>query len=72
MEYDELYKTLPQRNDPEDTTNQAIATAMKTEIKDFLCPSAPRGPNPQNPAAQPQAAAITNYKAMGAPAQIRT
>ena len=66
MEYDALYKTLPQRGDPEDTTNQAIARVMKTQIKDFLCPSAPRGPNPQNPAAGPQWVAITNYKAMGA------
>ncbi len=39
---------------------------MKTQIKEFLCPSGPRGSAQQNAAAQPQSAGITNYKAMGA------
>jgi hypothetical protein len=67
MEYDELYKTLPQvKADPEDGSNQACATALKTQIKEFLCASSPRGSAEQNGAAQPRAAGVTNYKAMGA------
>jgi prepilin-type N-terminal cleavage/methylation domain-containing protein len=67
MEYDALYKTLPQtKADPEDTTNQAIANAMKTQMNEFLCPSGPRGSTEQRAVAQPEPAAITNYKAMGA------
>lgn len=67
MEYDELYKTLPQQHSKvEDTTNPAIATAMKTQINEFLCPSGPRGSTQQKSTGQPQSAAITNYKAMGA------
>lgn len=67
LEYDTLYKTLPQRqNDAEDTSNPAIAAAMKTTIPEFLCPSAPRGIGPQDSSVQAQSLAITNYKAMGA------
>src|SRR5208283_946926 len=66
MEFDALYRALPQNGDPENITNEAIASAMNTRIVYFLCPSAPGGSARQNPAAGPQAAAITNYKAMGA------
>ena len=67
LDYDDLYKTLPQiKADPEDGSNQASDRAMKTQIKDFLCPSGPRGSAQQSAAAQPQSAGITNYKAMGA------
>ena len=66
MEYDTLYKTLPDQGDPEDTTNQAIADVMKTQIKEFICPSGPRGPLSKTRWRKPQSAGITNYKAMGA------
>jgi prepilin-type N-terminal cleavage/methylation domain-containing protein len=66
MEFDELYKTLPLKGDPEDAANEEIAKAMKTQINYFLCPSGPRKPNPGNASAELQSAAITNYKAMGA------
>ncbi len=66
MDYDALYRTLPQNGDPEDTTNEATAAAMKLQLKDLLCPSFPLRANQQDPAAGPQPAAITNYKAMGA------
>ena len=66
LEYNSVYQTLPQDGDPEDTTNQAIVSAMKTPISEFLCPSGPRGAIQNGPAQQPQSAAITNYKAMGA------
>jgi len=66
MEYDTIYRRLPLNGNPEDASNQAIATAMKAQINEFLCPNGPRGVTPQNPAAQPQTAGITNYKAMGA------
>ena len=70
MEYDTLYKTLPQSLGPtgvvEGNTNQALVAAMKTQLKEFLCPNSPRGLAQQNPAAQPQSAGITSYKAMGA------
>jgi prepilin-type N-terminal cleavage/methylation domain-containing protein len=70
LEYDTLYKTLPQSlgltGDVEGNTNQALVAAMKTQLKEFLCPNSPRGLAQQNPAAQPQSAGITSYKAMGA------
>ena len=71
LEYDALYRTLPNNRgqltgDPEDNSNQAIVAAMKTQIKEFLCPSGPRGLAQQNPGAESQSAGITNYKAMGA------
>ncbi len=70
MEYDTLYKTLPQSLGPtgvvEGNTNQALVAAMKTQLKEFLCPNSPRGLAQQNPGAQPQSAGITSYKAMGA------
>jgi prepilin-type N-terminal cleavage/methylation domain-containing protein len=70
MEYDALYKTLPQSlrptGDVEGNANQALVAAMKTQLKEFLCPNSPRGLAQQNPAAQPQSAGITSYKAMGA------
>ena len=66
MEYEALYRTLPPNGNPEDTSNRVIATAMNTQINEFLCPNSPRGSTPQNRAAQPQTAGITNYKAMGA------
>ena len=65
MEYDTLYKSLPASGDPEDTSNEGMATATKTVIKEFVCPSVPLGQNPAAAPAKP-AAAITNYKAMGA------
>ncbi len=71
MEYNNLYLTLAKSNDhdPEDASNQAAATAMKTTIKEFVCPSATVGQTPgfalQGPLPKP-AAGITNYKAMGA------
>jgi len=66
IEFDALYRTLPQNGDPENTGNEAIARATNTHITEFLCPSDPHGSARQNQAAGPQAAAITNYKAMGA------
>ena len=57
LEYDALYRTLPQKGDPEDTTNQAIARLTATHLKEFICPSCPLGQ---------KSAAVTNYKAMGA------
>jgi prepilin-type N-terminal cleavage/methylation domain-containing protein len=70
MEYDTLYKTLPQSlgptGDVEGNTNQALVAAMKTQLKEFLCPNSPRGLAQQNPAAQLQSTGITSYKAMGA------
>ena len=39
MEYDALYRTLPPNGNPEDTSNQAIAAAMNTSMKEFVCPS---------------------------------
>jgi prepilin-type processing-associated H-X9-DG protein len=67
LDQDTLYKSLPQNKpDPEDMTNQAIAAAAKTQIKEFLCPDSSRGVA-QNAAPQPQAAVgITSYKAVGA------
>ncbi len=67
IEYDTLYKTLPQGvKDVEDTTNQAVANAMKTQLKEFICPSNARGAAQQNALAQQQPVGITNYKALGA------
>ncbi len=59
MQHDALYKSLPVDGDPEDTTKPAIATAMKTQLAELLCPSAPHS-------SAPQTAGITSYKAMGA------
>ena len=76
--YSLSYKMLPQslgpKGDIEDASNpatnqtqkQTLATAMKTQFKEFLCPNSPRGLAQRNPAAQPQSAGITSYKAMGA------
>jgi prepilin-type N-terminal cleavage/methylation domain-containing protein len=78
LEYDTLYRTLPmslgRTGDLEDASNpalnqaqkQTLSAAMKTQLKEFLCPNSPRGLAQQNPAAQPQSAGITSYKAMGA------
>ena len=43
MDHDSLYKTLPAKGDPEDATKPAIVVAMNTQLKEFLCPSGPRG-----------------------------
>ena len=65
MEYDTLYRSLPQKTlDLDDTTNPAIATAMKTQLKEFICPSVPLNAEGQGPAASPPFA-ITSYKALG-------
>jgi len=50
---------LPQNGDPENTANKTIANIQETQIKELICPSLPRHVGLQ-------AAAITNYKAMGA------
>ena len=55
------------KGDPEDTSNPAIVAAMKTQIKEFICPS-PRIYSAD--LASTQSAGITNYKAMGVPAAI--
>jgi prepilin-type N-terminal cleavage/methylation domain-containing protein len=65
MEYNTLYQSLPANGDPEDTSNNATATAMKISIKEFICPSNPNVVVAQLPNGQP-AAAMTNYKAMAA------
>ena len=57
MEYDPLYKTLPQNGDPEDSSNQAIVAAMNAQLGEFVCPSGPGR-------SAKQSAGITNYKAM--------
>jgi len=77
MEYESPYRslplTLPSGIDPEDISNQTIATqktvafhvlvdSMNTQISGFLCPSSPRGSAWRASSAQ----GITNYKAMGA------
>jgi prepilin-type N-terminal cleavage/methylation domain-containing protein len=66
LEYDTLYRTLPPKGDPEDTANQAIARVTETQLNEFVCPSTPRGSNPQNSGTRQPSGAITNYKAMGA------
>lgn len=65
MEYSTLYKSLPKEADRVDTSNDAVATAMKTQLREFVCPSGPRGQN-YTPAADKPEVGITNYKAMGA------
>jgi prepilin-type N-terminal cleavage/methylation domain-containing protein len=60
MCYNSLYKTLPLGSDPEDTTNQAIVSAMNEQPSEFVCPSGP------GHSGKRQSAGITNYKAMGA------
>ena len=62
MEYDALYKTLPPMATRRTPSNPAIVAAMKIQMKEFVCPSNPRGTAQR---AQPPAG-ITNYKAMGA------
>ena len=65
MDYDQLYKTLPADGNPEDISNTATAAAMKTVMKEFVCPTNGnrlyRDPN-----ANPPAGAFTNYKGIGA------
>jgi prepilin-type N-terminal cleavage/methylation domain-containing protein len=65
LEYDNMYRSLPTKGNPEDTANQATVKAMNTQISIFVCPDSPRARQAAAPA-KPQTAAITNYKAMGA------
>ena len=64
MDLDSLYRTLPAKGDPEDTSNPAIVAAMNTQLPEFTCPSGFVGPKQTSGGGQ--AAGITNYKAMGA------
>jgi prepilin-type N-terminal cleavage/methylation domain-containing protein len=75
MEYDTIYKQLPQSLGSTGsvttaaalttTAGQALKTAINTSMKEFTCPS---NGNPlyQNPSLSPPTMALTNYKAMGA------
>ncbi len=65
LEYNELYKTLAPKGDPEEASIETTDRAMKTAIKEFICPAGPRGQGFVPEAGKP-AVAITNYKAMGA------
>jgi prepilin-type N-terminal cleavage/methylation domain-containing protein len=65
MEYDALFKTLPNDGDPEDRTNKSISAATETTLKELVCPAGPRGQDFVAAQGQP-VVAITNYKAMGA------
>jgi hypothetical protein len=67
-DYDSLYKTLPQNIPNGDLdaalgTNPALATAMNTSLKEFVCPS---NNNSLYQDADPPQFAVTNYKAIGA------
>jgi type II secretory pathway pseudopilin PulG len=70
MEYDYLYKLLPQKLPDGDidaalANNPALVTAMNTSLKEFVCPSNNNNIY-QNPNANPPTFAFTNYKAVGA------
>src|SRR5271166_2714452 len=74
MEYDYIYKTLPQALTGGSVVNamsgssqtaQALTTAMNTSMKEFVCPSNGNALY-QNPNLTPPTDALTNYKAMGA------
>ena len=70
MEYDFLYKSLPQKLPDGDidaalAKNPALAVAMDTSLKEFVCPSNSNNVY-QNPSANPPHFAFTNYKAVGA------
>jgi prepilin-type N-terminal cleavage/methylation domain-containing protein len=70
MEYDYLYKTLPQKLPNGDidaamAKNPALAVAMNTSLKEFVCPSNNNNLY-QNLNANPPQFAFTNYKALGA------
>ena len=65
MEMNNLYKMLPPRGDPEDSSNQDIADVTAERVSAFECPSAPSASAPQ-PRGAKQTAAITNYKTVGA------
>ena len=70
MEYDYLYKSLPQKLPNGDidamlAKNPALATAMNTSLMELTCPSNPNNVY-QNANANPPQFAFTNYKAVGA------
>jgi prepilin-type N-terminal cleavage/methylation domain-containing protein len=70
MEYDYLYKSLPQKlpNGDVDAAmakNPALVVAMNTSLKELICPSNQNNCY-QNPSASPPQFALTNYKAVGA------
>jgi hypothetical protein len=70
MEYDFLYKSLPQRIPNGDidaamSTNTALANAMNTSLREFVCPSN-NNIVFQKPNSAPPKFAFTNYKAIGA------
>jgi prepilin-type N-terminal cleavage/methylation domain-containing protein len=76
MEYDTLYKSLPNNlgtagsvltvtPTPPATQAAALATALNTSMKEFVCPSNGNAQY-QNPTDSPPTGAFTNYKAMGA------
>ncbi len=71
MEYDSLYKQFPQSLGTAGsitssaTAGSALASAINTSMKEFVCPSNPNAVY-GNPTASPPTNAYTNYKAMGA------
>ncbi len=70
MEYDFLYKSLPQKLPNGDidaalAANPALVTAMNTSLRELVCPSN-RNSIFQNPNPSPPQFALTNYKAVGA------
>jgi prepilin-type N-terminal cleavage/methylation domain-containing protein len=76
MEYDSLYKTLPQAfvtvgkvtsgpNPANAVQAAALSNAMNTSMKEFVCPSNGNVMY-QNPTATPPTGAFTNYKALSA------
>ena len=73
MEYDSLYRQLPQNvtnvltppTGATATQKAALANALNTSMKEFVCPSDGNAYY-QQPQATPPKFAFTNYKAMGA------
>jgi prepilin-type N-terminal cleavage/methylation domain-containing protein len=74
MEYDTLYKQLPQTLTSQSVISSmtqgapygpSLTNAMNTSMKEFTCPSNGNAVY-MNPTAQPPTGAFTNYKAMGA------
>jgi hypothetical protein len=70
MEYDYLYKSLPQKLPDGDidaglAKNPNLVVAMNTSLREFVCPSNQNNIY-QNPSATPPQFALTNYKAVGA------
>jgi hypothetical protein len=70
LEYDALYKSLPQTVPNGDldalvSKNAALATAMDTSLGELHCPSNNNNVF-ENPTSNPPRFAFTNYKAMGA------